>query len=442
MDLQTVHRLHFAFTVTFHYLFPQLTMGLALVIVLMKTLALRGHGEHYNDAVRFWSKILGVSFVMGVVTGIPLEFQFGTNWSRFSAAAGGVIGQALALEGVFAFFLESAFLYGLLFSEKRLGPKGHWFSAVLVWLGTWMSGYFIVCANAWMQHPIGVSVNSAGIVQIEDPIMLFTNPWAWVQYAHTVVGTVITGSFTVAATSAFYLLSGTHTVIAKASLRVAVIVGFTASFLAAMPTGDLHGKMVAEHQPITFAAMEGHFHTENGVGLTLIGQPNMETLTLDNPVVIPELLSLLTHQRPGSQIRGLTDFDRKLWPDNVPLLYYSYHVMAGLGTLFIALMGIACLALYRGHLFTTRGILWPLMLAFPLPYIANLAGWATVELGRQPWLIYGVFRTADGYSQHVSHGNALFTLLGFMGLYAMLALLYFFVTVRIVTEGPKITEGH
>jgi cytochrome bd ubiquinol oxidase subunit I len=442
MDLQTVHRLHFAFTVTFHYLFPQLTMGLAFLIVLMKALALRGHGEHYNEAVRFWSKILGVSFVMGVVTGIPLEFQFGTNWSRFSAAAGGVIGQALALEGLFAFFLESAFLYGLLFAERRLGPKAHMVSAILVWLGTWLSGFFIVCANAWMQHPVGVAVTPEGILTIEKPSLLFTNPWALVQYTHTVVGTVITGSFTVAATSAFYLLSGKHTLIAKACLRLSVIVGFVASFLAAMPTGDLHGKMVAEHQPITFAAMEGHFHTEHGVGLTLIGQPNMETLELDNPVVIPELLSLLTHQRPGTRIRGLTEFDRKLWPDNVPALYYSYHVMAGLGTVFIGVMGLACLALYRSKLYTARGILWMLMLMFPLPYIANLAGWYTTELGRQPWLVYGVFRTADGYSLHVSHGNALFTLLGFLGLYAMLALLYFFITVRIVTEGPKTTGEH
>jgi cytochrome bd ubiquinol oxidase subunit I len=442
MDLQTVHRLHFAFTVTFHYLFPQLTMGLALLILLMKTLALRGFGEHYNEAVRFWSKILGVSFVMGVVTGIPLEFQFGTNWSRFSAAAGGVIGQALALEGIFAFFLESAFLYGLLFSERRLGPRGHWLAALLVLCGTWLSGYFIVCANAWMQHPVGIRVNENGTFAVDSALTLFTNPWALIQYAHTIVGTVITGSFTVAATSAFYVLSGKHTLIARACLKLAVIVGCIASVLAAVPTGDLHGKMVAEHQPITFAAMEGHFHTESGVGLTLIGQPNMETLELDNPIVIPELLSLLTHQRPGTQIRGLTEFDRSLWPDNVPLLYYSYHVMAGLGTLFIALMGLSCLALYHGKLYSARGLLWALMLIFPLPYVANLAGWMTAELGRQPWLIYGVFRTAHGYSQHVSHGNALFTLLGFCGLYAVLALLYFFITVRIVTQGPKPSAGH
>lgn len=441
MSLEVLHRLQFAFTITFHYLFPQLTMGLALLIAIFKTLALRTNDEVYNRAARFWIKIFGVAFVMGVVTGIPLEFQFGTNWSRFSEAAGGVIGQTLAMEGVFAFFLESTFLYALLFGEKKLGPRGHWLAALLMTCGTWLSGFFIVCTNAFMQHPQGYVVDARGVIGLENWSELFFNPWAWAQYAHTMVGTVITAAFTVAATNAFYLLRKQHMLVARASLKVAVWVGLFGSLAAAMPTGDIQAKMVLTHQPVTFAAMEGHFHTESGAGLTLIGQPNMDRLTLDNPITLPRVLSLLTHQRWDTEIKGLSEFDRSEWPDNVPLLYFSYHIMAGLGTLFIGLMLTCAWAMWRRTLFDNRALLWCLMLAFPFPYIANTAGWMTAELGRQPWLIHGLMRTADGFSKNVSEGNVLFTFVGFLGLYLVLGLLYFFVTLRIVNAGPQEAEA-
>lgn len=439
MTPEVLHRLQFAFTITFHYLFPQLTMGLALLIALFKTLALQRNDEVYNRAARFWIRIFGVAFVMGVVTGIPLEFQFGTNWARFSQAAGGVIGQTLAMEGVFAFFLESTFLFALLFGEKTLGPRGHWLAAVLMVFGTWLSGFFIVCTNAFLQHPQGYGVDAEGVLHLEAWTKLFFNPWAWAQYAHTMVGTVITASFTVAATSAFYLLRAQHVAVARASLHVAVWAGLLASLAAAVPTGDIQAKMVVKHQPATFAAMEGHFHTESGAGLTLIGQPNMDRLALDNPVTLPRLLSLLTHQRWDTEIKGLSEFDREDWPDNVPLLYYSYHIMAGLGTLFIGLMLVCAWSAWRRTLFERKALLWCLMLSIPFPYIANTAGWMTAELGRQPWLIYGVMRTSEGFSNNVSHGNVLFSLVGFLGLYLLLGLLYFFVTLRIVGAGPQDT---
>src|SRR2546422_7596647 len=180
-----VDRLHFAFTITYHYLFPQLTMGLALLILILKTQALRGRGEHYNRAARFWTRIFAINFAMGVVTGIPMEFQFGTNWSRFARAAGGVIGQTLAMEGVFAFFLESSFLYLLLFGERRLGACGHWTVALLVFAGTWLSGYFIVCTNAWMQHPVGYRAGPDGTFELESLGAPPTHPWAAAQDAHT-----------------------------------------------------------------------------------------------------------------------------------------------------------------------------------------------------------------------------------------------------------------
>src|SRR5580692_7838826 len=224
-----VHRLHFAFTVTFHYLFPQLTMGIAPLIVVLKGLALRRNDETYDKAARFWAKIFGINFVIGVVTGIPMEFQFGTNWSHFSRYAGGVIGQTLAMEGCFAFFLESTFLGLFLYGEKRLSKGMHWFSALMVFLGSWMSGYFIVATDAWMQHPVGYARAADGSLQLASFWGLLLNPWALWQYAHTMIGAVQTGSFVMAALGAFYLLSRKFEHDARIFLRTGVIVGVIAA---------------------------------------------------------------------------------------------------------------------------------------------------------------------------------------------------------------------
>jgi cytochrome bd ubiquinol oxidase subunit I len=435
-----LHRFQFAFTITYHYLFPQLTMGLALVLVVLKVLALRRADADYDLAARFWTKLLGITFVMGVVTGIPMEFQFGTNWSRFSRIAGGVIGQTLAMEGMFAFFLESSVLYLVLFQEQKLGPRRHLWATIALFVGSWLSGFFIVCTNAFMQHPQGFVVDQHGIIHLTSFAQLLLNPWAWVQYAHTMTGAAITGSFTVAATGAFYLLQNRDLRVAQKMLGTAVVVGTIAALAAAFPTGDQQAKAVLHYQPETFAAMEGHFHTEVGAGMTLVGQPNVEELRIDNPIRIPLMLSFLTHQRWDTEIKGLTSFPRERWPDNIPLLYYAYHVMAGLGSLFIGLMALASLLLYRGKLFERRSVLWLLMLTFPLPFIANTMGWLTAELGRQPWLVRDVLRTSAGSSSNVSSGSTLFSLLGFMGLYAMLSLLFFLLVTRILQRGLTAPE--
>ena len=434
MDALIAQRIQFAFTATFHYLFPQLTMGLALIIFLLKTLSLRGDAAA-NRSARFWIRIFGLSFVMGVVTGVPMEFQFGTGWARFSAAAGGVIGQSLAMEGVFAFFLESTFLYLLLFQEERLGAFGHWLASLVLLAGTWLSGYFIVATNAFMQHPVGHAVESGKFVLVSLSDYLL-NPWALAQYVHTMDGAAITGSFSTAALAAFYLLARRHEEFARKSLRVAVAVGLLASVAAAFPTGDWQARLLLKHQPVTFAAMEGIFKTERGVGLTIIGQPNIEAQSVDNPVIVSRFLSFLTYHRWDAEVKGLDEFEESVRPGNIPLLYFSYHIMAGLGTLFMFVMAASALFLRRGKLFETPALLWALVLAFPLPFIANTAGWMTAELGRQPWLVYGLMRTADGYSQNVSSGNVWFTLLGFMGLYTVLAMLYLFLMIRIVQKGP------
>jgi cytochrome d ubiquinol oxidase subunit I len=436
-DALAIHRLHFAFTITFHYLFPQLTMGLALLIVVLKTMALRTGNSHYNDAARFWAKIFAINFALGVVTGIPMEFQFGTNWARFSKAAGGVIGQTLALEGVYSFFLESAFLSLFIFGEKRLRPLGHWISAFCVFLGSWLSGFFIIATDAWMQHPVGYTLGPNGEIALSSFQALIFNSWAFWQYWHNMTAAVVTGSFVMAALGAFYILSGRHIEFGRTFVRLGVIAGTAATIVMLFPTGDRQGKMVALHQPTTLAAMEGLFQTTQGAGLVLIGQPDMDQLALDNPIVIPGMLSFLTYQRWEATVLGLNEFPRDQWPDNIPLLYFSYHIMVGLGTLLIAVMVVCAFQLWRGRLYSHRALLWMLMLAFPFPYIATTAGWITAEVGRQPWLIYGVMRTAIGFSPRVSTGSALFTLIGFAGLYTVLGILFLFLIYREIEHGPE-----
>jgi len=431
-----LHRLHFAFTVTYHYLFPQLTMGLALLIFIWKTMALRTGEERYQRAARFWTRLLAVNFTLGVVTGIPMEFQFGTNWARFSQVAGGVIGQTLAMEGVFSFFLESTFLGLLLFGERRLGPRGHWLAALGVFIGAWLSGFFIVATDAWMQHPVGYVVDAAGNLQLQSFWALLLNPWGLWQYAHTMLGSVVTSAVVVSSIGAGYLLLHRHVDDARTFLRLGVPVGFLAAVLVAIPTGDQQGKMVAHHQPVTLAAMEGLFQTVEGAPLVIVGQPDMERLELDNPLHVPRLLSFLTYQRWGAEVKGLTEFPRGDWPDNIPLLYYAYHIMVGLGTIFGAVLAIAAWLLSRGRLEQSRGMLWALALLLPFPYIANTAGWMTAELGRQPWLIYGLMRTEQGFSANVSAGNTLFTLIGFMGMYTLLSVLFLLLVYRELEHGP------
>jgi cytochrome bd ubiquinol oxidase subunit I len=289
-----VHRLHFAFTITFHYLFPQLTMGLAPLIVWLKTRALRNNDETYNHAARFWARIFGINFVLGVVTGIPMEFQFGTNWSHFSRFAGGVIGQTLAMEGMFAFFLESAFLGLFLFGEKRLSPRAHWWSAVAVFGGSWLSGFFIIATDAFMQYPVGYERAADGSVQLASFWALILNPWAWWQYAHNMSGAVITGAFVMASLGAFYVLAGKFVEHGRIFLRVGVAAAVVSTVLQLFPTGDAQGRMVAEHQPVTLAAFEALFKSGPGAPLVLIGQPSTEQHKIDNSLEIPKALSFLT----------------------------------------------------------------------------------------------------------------------------------------------------
>ena len=440
MDALTLHRIHFAFTITYHYLFPQLTMGLALLIVIIKTIALRAKdpviAERYNVAARFWAKIFAINFLLGVVTGIPMEFQFGTNWSEFSRRTGGVIGQPLAMEGVFSFFLESSFLGLFLFGEKRLSKLAHWGAAFLVFVGSWISGFFIIVTNAWMQHPVAYDRLPDGTYQVASFWGLMMNPWAWLEYAHNECAAVVTATFVMASVGAFYVLRDRDDPFGRIFLKLGVIAGIVACILQIFPTGDLHGKYMARQQPVAIAAMEGLFHTQKGAPMVVMGQPDFEAQKIDNPIAVNSVLSFLIYGTTEAEVKGLDQYPKDLWPTTLPLLFYAYHIMAGLGTYFLGLMALSAFLLWRNKLYTARWLLWPILLSFPLPYIANTAGWMTAEIGRQPWLVYNLIRTSSGYSTHIGAGTSLFSLLGFLGLYTVLSILWILIVYNIIAKGP------
>src|SRR3954447_2108387 len=440
-DHVLVDRLQFTLTVTFHYLFPIITMGLALFIAFLKTVAYRRRGtedgERYDAAAHFWAKIFAVNFAVGVVTGIPLEFQFGTNWAGFSNFAGGVIGQTLAMEGVFAFFAESVFIGIFLWGGGRVGPRVHWLSALMVWLGSWISGFFIIATNAWMQHPVAYRLED-GKAQLDSFWGLLTNPWVGWQYAHNMSGAAITGAFLLAAGGAFYTLLGRHLQFARICLSVGVVGALAFSLLQIFPTGDRQARQLARYQPSAFAAAEGLFETEKGAPLVIIGNPDTRRRTLDSSIEMPHFLSFLTSHRWNATLKGLDSVPVDRWPSSVPLVYYAYHIMVGLGTILLVIALAGVLMLRRGRLFTARPMLWALLLALPLTYIANLAGWTVAETGRQPWVAFNLQRTSAGASpeKSVPAGTGIFTLLGFTGLYVLIGILYVLLQLRIVARGP------
>jgi cytochrome d ubiquinol oxidase subunit I len=412
-------------------------MGLSLIIVIYKGLYLKTNRLIFNDSAKFWAKIFAVNFGMGVVTGIPMEFQFGTNWAQFSERTGNIIGQTLAMEGMFSFFLESSFLGLFLFGEKLLGKKLHFMTAFLIFVGSWASGYLIIATHSWMQNPVGHEILANGKFVLKNFSDLFSNPWLLPSFFHNQMASMVTTSFVIGGTGAFYLLVKKHHQYGMLFLKTAIITGAISTLSVAFPTGDLLAQQVAKSQPITLAAMEGLFDAEEGAPIVLIGQPNMKTQRLDNKIEVPKLLSFLTYQRWNAEIKGLNDFPKEEWPSNIPGLYYSYHIMVGLGTIFIGIMLLGIWYLWRKKLEVKRWFLWVLLFAMPFPYIANTAGWYTSELGRQPYLVYGLFKTADGVSENVSAGNSLFTLLGFVGLYLVLGFIMLILVGKIVHKGPE-----
>ena len=380
---------------------------------------------------------------IGVVTGIPMEFHLAPTGPPSLAYSGGVIGQTFGHGRACSPFFSRKRLHRCLDlgRETTRTLRNHFLAAVGVALGSWLSGYFIIVTNAFMQHPIGYEITADGSLGLADITAYLTNHWAWIEFAHNQCAALVTGSFAITALGAFYTLRGTHLTQASLFLRTGSVVGLAASLLVCFPTGDQQAKMVAHHQPVTLAAMEGRFHGGDMADISVIGQPNVKAQRLDNPIEIPGGLSFLANGTFESNVHGLDEYPQENWPDNIELLYYAFHLMVTLGTIFVGLMALACLQMFRGKLETSPWLLWPLMLAFPFPFIANTLGWMTAELGRQPWLVYNLFRTTQGYSHVVSDGSVVFTIIGFVGLYFVLGLMFLYLVGREIYHGPEASHG-
>lgn len=435
MDAVLADRLQFAFTMMFHYLFPIGTMGIAPFIAWYNYRALKSGEQRYAQAARFWTKIFAVNFAVGVVTGIPMEFQFGTNWATFSSKTGAVIGNPLMMEGIYAFFLESVFLGILLYGRARVSDALYTVSAFLVWIGSWLSGFFIVVTDAWMQHPVGYVIGPDGKINLQSLTAVLFSPFAWWQYAHVMTGAVVAGGFIVAGVGAYYLLAKRDIAFGREFVRTGVIVALVASALVIFPTGDRQGSNVTTYQPVKLAAMEGLFQSAQGAPLAIIGMPDVANHTLIDPIIVPDLLSFLAYGNFRANVNGLETYATELQPP-VELTYYAYHVMVGLGSIFIALAAIAAFLLWRKRLFETPLMLWALLLAIPFPYIASEAGWVVAEVGRQPWIVYGLIKTQTAASPNVAAGETIFTLIGFVGMYFLLGVLFLFLTLREIGIGP------
>ena len=434
------HRLQFAFTITYHYLFPQLTMGLALLIVIMKSLALARGDERWNDAARFWIRIFGINFAVGVVTGVPMEFQFGTNWANFSRLTGRVIGHTLAMEGLFAFFLESTFLAVLVWGERRVGRAWHFAAAVALFAGSWLSGYFIIATNSFMQHPVGHEVLSDGTFRLVDFGAFLFNPWALAAYAHNMVASVVTASFVVAACGAYYTLtrppsrSGPPRFSCSASRRVSPP-ACSSRFRPATPRPSWWRDISRSPSP----RMEGRFESGGMAGITLIGQPNVRERRLDNPIHVPGVLSFLAFGTFHSNVPGLLEFPEDQWPDNIELLYYAFHVDGRPGHADDRAHGGRSRSGLDRTALRSRGVLWVLMLAFPFPYIATTAGWMTTELG--PPAVAG--RTdccarRRARARPCTPGRRSSRSSGSAAVYLVLGALFLFLVGREIAHGPEL----
>lgn len=432
MDAVLLSRLQFALTVGFHFLFPPLTFGLSLFILIVETLYLKKGEERYRQISDLFVKMLGVVFVLGTASGIVMEFSFGTNWSNYSRLVGDIFGAPLAAEGVFAFFLESVFLGILVFGRNRISKKAYWTSALLVFFGSHLSGLWIIIANSWMQTPAGFAIEGNRAV-LKDFFAAALNHSTIIRYVHTVVAGWITGAFLVAGVNAYYLLKNRHVDHAKIGLRIAMIILVIAS-IGELGLGHLHSIQVGITQPEKLAAYEALYETKSGAPLALFGIPDAEKQKNYLYVGVPKALSFLMYFDSNATIKGLNEFP----PDERPpvfLPFISYHIMILLGFLFIAITVVGTVLLIRGKLFTTNWFLKLLLFAIPLPHLANQFGWIAAEVGRQPWVVYRVLRTADAASVVVPAGQILFSLIMFGLIYLVLFIIFIKVLVKIINKG-------
>ena len=437
MDPVFLSRLQFGLTIGFHYIFPPLSIGLGLILVIMEGLYIKTGDQQYHRMAHFWVKVFGLIFAIGVATGIVMEFQFGTNWSVYSAFVGDVFGTALAAEGIFAFFLESGFMAILLFGWNRVSPGMHFFATVMVFLGSSFSAVWIIVANSWQQTPAGHHLvqHGAGLrAETLDFWAVVFNPSTVDRLSHTYMGCLQAGAFLVISVSAYYLLKGRHLEFARRSLKIALVVALAAS-LGQLATGHSSAQTVARHQPAKLAAFEGHYPVSAPGDLYLGGWVDEQTETVTG-LKLPGGLSFLVHgdfDRPVEGLRATPPADRP----PVNLVFQSYHLMVALGMMLIGVCLLAVFHWWRGTLFSRRWLLKLLVASVALPQAANQLGWFSAEVGRQPWIVYKLLRTADAVSPRVTAGEVLASIIMFSVVYLGLLAVFVLVLDRKIKHGPE-----
>ncbi|MBN8862457.1 MAG: cytochrome ubiquinol oxidase subunit I [Sphingobacteriales bacterium] len=437
MDVEILSRVQFAFTIAFHYIYPPLSIGLGLILVIMEGMYLRTGNKLYERMTRFWIRIFALIFGIGVATGIIMEFEFGTNWATYSRYVGDIFGSALAAEGIFAFALESGFLGILLFGWNRVGPKVHFFSTVMVFFGSLFSAVWIVVANSWQQTPAGYHIVGEGMnarAEITDFWAMVFNPSSVDRLLHVWIGAFLAGAFLVMSVNAYYIIKKKHLEIARPSFKIALLVA-TFFSLAQLFVGHRSAEGVAKYQPAKLAAMEGHYDSSAAADMFLLGWVNDKTQTTSG-IKIPGGLSFLLHQDFKAPVQGLNAIAPADRPGQVNAVFQFYHIMVAIGMLMIGLTLFACLQWKRGKLFEMRWLMLVFAWAVLLPQIANQAGWFAAEMGRQPWVVYGLLRTSDALSATVKAEQVVFSLILFLLVYTTLLALFLYLLNKKIKHGP------
>ena len=436
MDPVFLSRIQFGLTISFHYLYPPLSIGLGVILVLMEGLYLKTRNPLFQQMTRFWVRVFGLTFALGVATGVVMEFQFGTNWAAYSRFVGDVFGSALAAEGIFAFFLESGFLAILLFGWDKVSPRVHMLATAMVALGAHFSAIWIIVADSWMQTPAGYHVVQSALRSRAEVVEFWAvvfNPSTVIRLTHTVLGAWQAAAFLVLSVSAFYLLKRRHVEFARASMKIGLIVAVVASLLS-LVTGDVSGRVVARYQPAKLAAMEGHFLASAPAGMYLFGWVD-EAEGRVTGISVPGMLSFMVHGDTAMPITGLAAFPPQDRPPVNPV-FQAFHAMVGVGMVLIGLSLLGAFLWWRGSLFEARWLLWIYVFAVLLPQAANQLGWFTAEVGRQPWIVYGVMRTASGVSPSLTAGLVIASLVLFTLIYLALFVLFIYLLDQKIRHGP------
>jgi cytochrome d ubiquinol oxidase subunit I len=437
MDVVFLSRIQFALTSSFHYIYPPLSIGLGLMLVIMEGMYLKTKKPLYKEMTQFWTKVFGLTFALGVATGLVQLFGFGTNWARYSRFVGDVFGSALGAEGVFAFFLEAGFIGIMLFGWERVSAKIHYLSTILVCFGAHFSAIWIVVANSWMQTPAGFTIVGEGLdakAVVTDFWAMVFNPSSMSRLTHVILGCWLAGIFLVLSVSAYYMIKKKHKAFSEACMKMGLVAALVVLVLQLISADDT-ARGVAKNQPIKLAAMEGIYDTEEYSALGLIGWVNAKE-EKTNAIKIPGLLSFLTYHDFKTPVPGLKEFPKDEWP-NVPVVFQVYHLMIAMwGLMFLGVVA-AWFCIRKKRLAKSFWVLKFLVLSVFFPQIANQAGWATAEIGRQPWLVYKVLRTAEGVSSTVESGQVFTSIIVFIVIYTLLLLLFLFLLNLKIQHGPE-----